>query len=67
MDYYPKVNKKNCTKYWASTVDAFYYHWDIECLRKRIPNLLLRREDFKISEGLNLTEKMKEMLFGKIP
>ena len=67
VDYYPEVEKRNCTKYWASKVDAFYYHLNVECLRKRRPNVLLRLEDFKVSEGLTLTEQMKEMLFGKIP
>ena len=66
MDYYPKVDKQNCTKYWASKVDAFYYHLNIECLRKRIPNVLLRREDVKVSEGLTFTEKIKVKLFDKI-
>ena len=51
MDYYPKVDKQNCTKYWVSNTDAFYYHLSVECLRKRRPNVLLRLEDFKVSEG----------------
>ena len=67
VDYYPKVDKQSCTKYWTSKVDAFYYHLNIECLRKRRPNVLLRREDVKVSEGLTLTEKMKEKLFDRIP
>ena len=67
VDCYPKADKQNCTKYWASKVDAFYYHLNIECLRKCRPNVLLRREDVKVSEGLTLTEKMKEKLFDKIP
>ena len=67
VDYYPRVDKQICTIYWASKVEAFYYHLNVGCLRKRRPNVLLRLEDFKVSEGLTLTGKMKEMLFGKIP
>ena len=67
MDYYPKVNKQNFSKYWASKVDAFYYHLAIKRLRKRRQNVLLQMEDLKVSKRLTLIEKLKEMLFGKIP
>ena len=37
FDYFPLVKKESKYKYWASKIDAHYYHDDIECIRKRRP------------------------------
>ena len=39
FDYFPLVKKESNFKYWAAKMDAHYYHADMECIRKRRPNV----------------------------
>ena len=39
FDYFPLVKKESNYKYWAAKIDPHYCHTDIECIRKRRPNV----------------------------
>ena len=62
LDYSARTDEKNGIKFWKLSTKADYYHTDIECLRKRRPNMTFTLDNLRVDEGAVLTESIEKDL-----
>ena len=62
IDFFPKVDPMKQIKYWTVIKETAYYHFNIRCLWKHRPSLVLARNKLKLTKMLRFHWDLSDLL-----